>query len=96
MGTKIIKITLAAVCSCGVAAVAFPQDIPLDVPRRGGDPINALIEGRILLPSGQSANFNVKVTLSELNRPLATLYTNKHAEFRYAEEARLLLKKLGK
>jgi tetratricopeptide (TPR) repeat protein len=42
-----------------------------------------MIEGRVLLPSGQSANFNIKITLSELHRPLATLYTNKHAEFRF-------------
>jgi tetratricopeptide (TPR) repeat protein len=42
-----------------------------------------MIEGRVLLPSGQSANFNVKIALSELHRPLVTLYTNKHAEFRF-------------
>jgi tetratricopeptide (TPR) repeat protein len=42
-----------------------------------------MIEGRVLLPSGQSANLNVKIILSELHRPLTTIYTNKHAEFRF-------------
>jgi len=79
---QIILAVLAAVCSCSSAPITFAQDAPLDIPRRGPDPNNALIEGRVLLPSGQSANFNIKIILSELNRPLFTLYTNKHAEFR--------------
>ncbi|MGH9836535.1 MAG: tetratricopeptide repeat protein, partial [Blastocatellia bacterium] len=53
------------------------------MPRRGSDPNNSLIEGRVLLPSGQSANFNIKIILSDLKSNLATLYTNKHAEFRF-------------
>jgi tetratricopeptide (TPR) repeat protein len=83
METKLIRSILVAACSAAVAMIAFAQESPLEVPRRGPDPNNALIEGRILLPSGQSANFNIKVILSDLNRPLSTLYTNKHAEFRF-------------
>lgn len=84
--TRAIQTTLAistAVCSFVLAVVSFAQDPPLEIARRSPDPTNAMIEGRILLPSGQSANFNVKVTLSEQHRPLNTLYTNKHAEFRF-------------
>src|SRR5262245_6822051 len=83
MSTKIIRSIMVVVCSSALAMITFAQDVPLDIPRRSADPNNALIEGRVLLPSGQSANFNVKITLSELHRPLATLYTNKHAEFRF-------------
>ncbi|HMB30079.1 MAG TPA: tetratricopeptide repeat protein [Blastocatellia bacterium] len=81
MGTKIIIV--AVVCSIALASIAFAQNSPLDVRHLGADPNNALIEGRVLLPSGRSANFNVKIILSDLNRPLNTLYTNKNAEFRF-------------
>ncbi|HEY7183948.1 MAG TPA: tetratricopeptide repeat protein [Blastocatellia bacterium] len=83
MGTKITQFIVALVCSIGLAPVSFAQSIPLEVRRRGEDPTNALIEGRVLLPSGQSANFNVKIILSDLNRQVSTLYTNKNAEFRF-------------
>jgi Tfp pilus assembly protein PilF len=86
MGTKIIRTTnaiLTAVFSCCLAAVSYAQNAASETSRRGPDPVNAMIEGRVLLPSGQSANFNIKIILSELHRPLATLYTNKHAEFRF-------------
>lgn len=63
-------------------AHAFAQEIPLDIPRRSNDPNNALIEGRVLLPSGQTASSNIKIVLSDLKSPLTTFYTNKHAEFR--------------
>jgi tetratricopeptide (TPR) repeat protein len=66
-----------------LAAVSLAQEPPLGIPRRGSDPTGATIEGRVLLPSGQSADFNVKIILSEVHRPLSTLYTNKHAEFRF-------------
>jgi tetratricopeptide (TPR) repeat protein len=70
------------VCSFALSIISFAQEPPREI-NRGPDPTNALIEGRILLPSGQSANFNVKITLSEQHRPLATLYTDRHAEFRF-------------
>src|SRR5215510_7852437 len=83
MRARIIRSILTIVYSCALAMSIFAQAAPLDVPRRSPDPGNAQIEGRVLLPSGQSANFNVKIILSELHRPLSTLYTNKHAEFRF-------------
>ena len=86
MGTKVIQTGLAVlivVCPGALAMVAFAQEAPLSIPHRSPDPNNALIEGRILAPSGQSANFNIKIILSDLNRTLSALYTNKHAEFRF-------------
>src|SRR5262245_8417547 len=83
METKIIRSGLVVICSGIMAMITFAQEVPLDIPRRKADPSNSQIEGRVLAPSGQSANFNVKITLSELHRPLTTIYTNKHAEFRF-------------
>ncbi len=83
MGAKTVKVYLAMVYLCGLAVAVSSQEMPIDMSRRGGDPNNALIEGRVLLPSGQSANFNIKIILSDLKSNLATLYTNKHAEFRF-------------
>jgi tetratricopeptide (TPR) repeat protein len=82
MGTKIILAVSTTIYSFVLTAISFAQDPSLRV-RIGPDLNNAVIEGRVLLPSGQSANFNIKITLSELHRPLATLYTNKHGEFRF-------------
>jgi len=87
MRTRTIQTTLgilAAIYSYGLAAgISFAQVLPPGIPRGGPDTTGATIEGRVLLPSGQSANFNVKIILSEVHRPLITLYTNKHAEFRF-------------
>ena len=82
MVTKIILAILTAFCSFVLAVISFAQEPPREI-NRGPDPTNAVIEGRVLLPSGQSANFNVKIIFSEQHRPLATLYTNRHAEFRF-------------
>jgi len=84
MRVKLLQLCLALGCLCSLTTRSFPQEIPLDIPRRGGDPNNAGIEGRILLPSGQTAEFNIKVILSDLRRPLSSLYTNKQAEFRFS------------
>jgi tetratricopeptide (TPR) repeat protein len=83
MRTKIVQTAWNVMVAIGLAAVSFAQNPASDAPRRTPDPNNAMIEGRVLLPSGQSANFNVKIILSEMHRPLVTLYTNKHAEFRF-------------
>ena len=82
MEAKRTQLFLIVLYVCGFAASIQAQEIPLDIPRRGADPNNALIEGRIILPSGQAASANIKIVLSDLERPLTTFYTNKHAEFR--------------
>jgi tetratricopeptide (TPR) repeat protein len=85
---KLIEICRVPICLCGLAMAgamaAFAQQVPLDMPRRGSDTNDALIEGHVLLPSGQSVDFNVKIILKDLKNPLATLYTNKHGEFRFS------------
>lgn len=82
MEAKRTQLFLIMLYVCGFAASMPAQEIPLDIPRRGADPNNALIEGRVILPSGQAASANIKIVLSDLKRPLTTFYTNKHAEFR--------------
>jgi TolA-binding protein len=47
------------------------------------DPNNASIAGRVLLPSGRSADVNIKVTLSNQQSMLMTLVTSKHGEFQF-------------
>lgn len=47
------------------------------------DPANATIEGRVLLPSGRSADGNVRITLSNAQNTLTTFFTDKHGEFRF-------------
>jgi tetratricopeptide (TPR) repeat protein len=85
MRLKLLQLALVLGCLCSLAVPGLPQEIPQDIRRREGDPNNAGIEGRILLPSGQSADFNIKVILSDVKRPLITLHTNKHAEFRFPD-----------
>jgi hypothetical protein len=72
-----------AICLCSLAMVCSAQQVPLDMPRRGSDSNDALIEGHVVLPSGQAVTFNVKIILRDMKNPLATLYTNKHGEFRF-------------
>jgi Tfp pilus assembly protein PilF len=47
------------------------------------DTNNAVIEGRVRLPSGFSAERNVKITLKNTASVLSTLFSNKHGEFRF-------------
>jgi tetratricopeptide (TPR) repeat protein len=64
-----------------LAAPAFAQDIEIDTKYKTADTNNAVIEGRVNLPSGFSANRNVKITLRNSVSHLSTLYTNKQGEF---------------
>ena len=66
MRTKIVFAISTAICSFVLAVISFAQETPLEITRRGPDPNNGMIEGRVLLPSGQSANFNIKVLLKKL------------------------------
>src|SRR5215211_6828990 len=55
-----------------------PQEIP---DRAAADSNNAVIEGRVVLPSGLAADRNIKITVRNSQSMLNTLYTNKHGEF---------------
>jgi tetratricopeptide (TPR) repeat protein len=68
-------------CSALAAAPAFAQDIEVDTKYRTADTNNAVIEGRVILPSGFAANRNVRITLRSSVSTLGTLYTNKQGEF---------------
>ncbi len=80
---RLIQISRIAISLCVFMVGATAQQVPLDMPRRGSDSNDALIEGHVLLPSGQAVTFNVKIILRDMKNPLATLYTNKHGEFRF-------------
>ena len=54
-------------------------------PHVNADPSSAQIEGRLRLPSGQSAELNIKITLGNSTSTLNTLFTNKHGEFRFPD-----------
>jgi tetratricopeptide (TPR) repeat protein len=69
-----------AFCSA-LAAPVFAQDIEVDTKYKTADTNNAVIEGRVILPSGFSANRNVRITLSNSVSHLSTFYTNKQGEF---------------
>ena len=62
-----------------LAATVCAQDIETN--HRTADTNNAVIEGRITLPSGFSADRNVRIILKNNWSTLSTLYTNKHGEF---------------
>ncbi len=51
------------------------------------DTNNAVIEGRVTLPSGFSADRNVRITLRNSQSTLNTLYSNKHGEFQFSNLA---------
>ncbi|HJQ24349.1 MAG TPA: tetratricopeptide repeat protein [Blastocatellia bacterium] len=62
-----------------LAAAVCAQDIETN--HRSADTNNAVIEGRVTLPSGFSADRNVRIILKNNWSTLSTLYTNKHGEF---------------
>jgi Tfp pilus assembly protein PilF len=49
--------------------------------RAAADSNNAVIEGRVVLPSGLAVDRNIKITVRNSQSLLNTLYTNKHGEF---------------
>lgn len=75
-----------------LAAIAFlsflpeavsGQEFPITTERRTGDTNNAVIEGRVTLPSGFSAEGYIKITVRNSLSILNRIYTNKHGEFRF-------------
>ena len=64
-----------------LATPAFAQDIEVDARYKTADTNNAVIEGRVVLPSGFAAKRNVKITLRNSVSHLSTLYTNEQGEF---------------
>ena len=50
---------------------------------RSADTNNAVIEGRVTLPSGRPVDRNVRITLKNARNVLNTLYSDKHGEFQF-------------
>jgi tetratricopeptide (TPR) repeat protein len=65
------------------AIVAAGQTAPVDTPHVTPDTNNAVIEGRVALPSGFAAEQQVRITLKNASMVVSTRYTNKHGEFRF-------------
>jgi Tfp pilus assembly protein PilF len=57
--------------------------VDADSKYRTADPNNAVIEGRVALPSGFSAEGPIRITLKTQVMTLSTRYTNKQGEFRF-------------
>src|SRR5215831_584827 len=78
-----VKRAFIALAFClALAAPAFGQDdIEVNTKYKTADTNNAVIEGRVILPSGFQTNRSVKITLRNSLSHLSTLYTNKQGEF---------------
>jgi tetratricopeptide (TPR) repeat protein len=66
---------------CGMATAQ--DNIQLDTTYRTADTNNAVIEGRVSLPTEFAAERYVKITLRNSQATLSTRYTGKHGEFRF-------------
>jgi Flp pilus assembly protein TadD len=64
-----------------LAAPTFAQDIEVDTKFKTADTNNAVIDGRVILPSGFEAKRSVRITLRNSVSHLSTIYTNKQGEF---------------
>lgn len=65
----------------GLADLASGQTFP--VGHVTGDTNSAIIEGRVILPSGFSAERNIKITVRNSVSVLYTIHSNKNGEFRF-------------
>ncbi|HUE84357.1 MAG TPA: tetratricopeptide repeat protein [Pyrinomonadaceae bacterium] len=67
--------------ACGMAQAQANMEV--DAKYKSADTNNAVIEGRVSLPSGFAAERNVKITLRNSQMILFTRYSSKHGEFRF-------------
>ena len=65
------------------SVIVSGQDMEVETKYKTADTNNAVIEGRVDLPSGFSAERNVRITLRNSQMVLSTRYSNKHGEFRF-------------
>jgi tetratricopeptide (TPR) repeat protein len=68
----------------GLAGTVCAQDIGIDSKYKTADTNNAVIEGRVSLPSGFAANRSFRITLKNSTSVLSVFYSNSHGEFRIA------------
>src|SRR2546430_12902537 len=74
---------LILVFALAPSTTAFAQDIEIDTKYKSADTNNAVIEGRVTLPSGFAANRILKITLKNSLTVLSTLQSDKQGEFRF-------------
>ena len=79
---RIWQICLLMISTCSLVVVGYSQDENRRIEAMP-DPGNASIFGRVAFPSGSSADFNIKVTLSNSQSTLTMLYSDKNGEFRF-------------
>lgn len=63
--------------------VSAQDQMDVDSKYKTADPNNAVIEGRVALPSGFSAEMHVRITLKTSVMTISNRYTDKHGEFRF-------------
>lgn len=83
MKVKTFHAVVALALWCALLGIARGQELPVSTDRRNGDTNNAVIEGRVALPSGFAAERYVKITVSNSVSILYRISTNKHGEFRF-------------
>jgi len=68
-----------------MSVVVVPAQAPVDADTKykTADTNNAVIEGRVALPSGFSAERHIRITLKTQLMTLSNRYTDKHGEFRF-------------
>jgi Tfp pilus assembly protein PilF len=83
MKKKVTSACLILAFALALATTAFAQDMEIDTKYKSADTNNAVIEGRVTLPSGFAANRIVKITLKNSLSVLSTLQSDKQGEFRF-------------
>ena len=76
---KIVRAWTGLALLCALAAIARAQDT--EPPYKVPDTNSAVIEGRVTLPSGFALKRYVRITLSNTQSVLSTIYTNNNGEF---------------
>jgi tetratricopeptide (TPR) repeat protein len=80
----LVQGSIAMALILAVGGMARAQDhVEVDSKYKTADTNNAVIEGRVSLPSGFAAERNVRITLRNSQMVLSTRYTTKHGEFRF-------------
>ena len=76
---KTVCAPLALAFWSALAANSLGQDI--EPVYKTADTNSAVIQGRVTLPSGFAAERYARITLSNTQSVLSTIYTNRHGEF---------------
>src|SRR6185295_17234672 len=76
---KALRASVALAFCWALAATSYAQDI--EPKYKTADTNNAVIQGKVVLPSGFAAERYFRITLKNLQTTLATTFTNKSGEF---------------